>query len=169
MKQSSDQYDVIVIGGGIYGLMIALEASLRGQSVALIERHDWGYATTSSWLRILHGGLRYLQSADLSRFFESVNERKWFLQHFPEYIEPLSCVMPLYERHSHSSPVMRALSFSRLMVSLGHTGMQRPQPIHLSSLMTVVTVRSFFIYVSLINDSSLHTSVLTQIHVLRKI
>jgi len=108
MKPGSDQFDVIVIGGGIYGLMTALEASLRGQSVALIERDDWGYATTSGWLRILHGGLRYLQSADLPRFFESVNERKWFLRHFPEYLEPLSCVMPLYETHSHSPLVMRA-------------------------------------------------------------
>jgi glycerol-3-phosphate dehydrogenase len=108
MKPASDQFDVIVIGGGIYGLMTALEASLRGQSVALIERDDWGYATTSGWLRILHGGLRYLQTADMPRFFESVNERKWFLQHFPEYIEPLSCVMPLYETHSHAPLVMRA-------------------------------------------------------------
>jgi len=108
MKPGSDQFDVIVIGGGIYGLMTSLEASLRGQRVALVERDDWGYATTSGWLRILHGGLRYLQSADLPRFFESVNERKWFLRHFPEYLEPLSCVMPLYDTHSHSPLVMRA-------------------------------------------------------------
>lgn len=108
MTASRDQFDIIVVGGGIYGVMTALEASRRGQSVALLERDDWGSATTAGWLRILHGGLRYLQSADLARFFESVNERKWFLQQFPEYVEPLSCVMPLYNTHSHSPFVMRA-------------------------------------------------------------
>ncbi len=126
MKPNSDQFDVIVIGGGIYGLMIALEASLRGQSVALVERDDWGYATTSGWLRILHGGLRYLQSADLPRFFESVNERKWFLQHFPEYLEPLSCVMPLYESHSHSPLVMRAgLALNDLLSAYRNAGVSK--------------------------------------------
>jgi glycerol-3-phosphate dehydrogenase len=130
MKSGNDQFDVIVIGGGIYGLMIALEASLRKQRVALIERDDWGYATTSGWLRILHGGLRYLQSADLPRFFESVNERKWFLQHFPEYLEPLSCVMPLYDTHSHSPLIMRAgLALNDLLSAYRNAGV--PQECHL--------------------------------------
>ena len=72
-------FDVIVIGGGIHGLFLMREASLRGLRVLAIEKGNWGGETTSAWLRILHGGLRYLQTADLLRFYESVKERSWFL------------------------------------------------------------------------------------------
>lgn len=90
-------WDLIVVGGGIQGVALALEASRRGQRALLIERDDFGCATSGSSLRILHGGLRYLQSLDLPRFRESVAERRWFLRHFPDLAEPLPCLMPLYD------------------------------------------------------------------------
>jgi glycerol-3-phosphate dehydrogenase len=90
-------YDLLVIGGGMYGATLALEASRRGICTLLLERGDFGRETTRSSLRILHGGLRYLQSLDLSRFRESVGERRWFLRHFPDLVEPLPCLMPLHD------------------------------------------------------------------------
>ena len=105
---ADQEYQVIVIGGGIYGILIGLESALRGQRTLVLERDRLGGATTANWLRILHGGLRYLQNADLVRFFESVNERRWFMRHFPEFVEPLPCVMPLYRSRSHPAWIMRA-------------------------------------------------------------
>jgi glycerol-3-phosphate dehydrogenase len=107
MSSDNNRFDVIVVGGGIYGVMIALEASLRNLSVAIVERKDWGCGTTFNWLRILHGGLRYLQTVDLPRFYESVRERGWFLEHFPDLVKPLPCIMPLYETNSYSTMLMR--------------------------------------------------------------
>jgi glycerol-3-phosphate dehydrogenase len=101
-------HDLVVIGGGIYGCMLALEAARRGLRPLLLERDDFGQHTSGSWLRILHGGLRYLQSLDLRRHLESVRERRWFLRVFPDLVEPLPCLMPLYGRGLHRRPVLAA-------------------------------------------------------------
>ncbi len=93
---SRDRYDLIIVGGGIYGAMLLLEAGLRGVKALLVERGDFGGETSFQSLRIVHGGLRYLQDLDMKRFFESVRERRWFLRTFPELVSPLPCLMPLY-------------------------------------------------------------------------
>jgi glycerol-3-phosphate dehydrogenase len=93
---SSRQLDLLVVGGGIQGATLALEAARRGLSTLLIERGDFGGETTWNSLRIVHGGLRYLQNLDLKRYRESVAERRWFLRHFPDLVQPLPCLMPLY-------------------------------------------------------------------------
>jgi glycerol-3-phosphate dehydrogenase len=90
-------YDLIVIGGGIQGVSILLEAARRGLKALLLERADYGGATTWANLRIIHGGLRYLQSLDIPRLRQSVGERHWFLSHFPDLVRPLACLMPLYD------------------------------------------------------------------------
>lgn len=92
----NESWDAIIIGGGIQGIALLLEAGRRGLRALLLEQNDFGGATTWNHLRTLHGGLRYLQSFDLPRFFESVAERRWFLQRYPQYSRPLSCLMPLY-------------------------------------------------------------------------
>lgn len=89
-------YDLTVVGGGIYGVCLALEAAQRGQRTLLLERGDLGGEVSWNSLRILHGGLRYLQKMDLKRFFESVGERRWFLANFPDATRPMPCMMPLY-------------------------------------------------------------------------
>ena len=93
---ASTSYDLLVVGGGIYGAALTLEAARRGLSTLLVERDDFGGATSWNSLRIVHGGLRYLQSLDLRRHRESVAERQWLLQAFPDLVEPLPCLMPLY-------------------------------------------------------------------------
>jgi glycerol-3-phosphate dehydrogenase len=97
-RAAADNHDLIVLGGGIYGIALCLEAARRGQKTLLVERADFGGATSWSNLRILHGGLRYLQTLDLPRFYESVGERRWFLRHFADLVRPLPCLMPLYGR-----------------------------------------------------------------------
>ena len=130
MNRRDDEYDVVVIGGGIYGLMLTLESIRLGKRVALVERSKFGSGTTSGWLRILHGGLRYLQSADLVRFFESVHERRWFLRFLGEYAEPLPCVMPLYDTHSHSKWKMGAGLLANDLLS-AHRNIGVPSRCHL--------------------------------------
>ncbi len=101
-------YDIIIVGGGIYGAMLLLESSMRGLKSLLLEQKDFGSATSFNSLRIVHGGLRYLQSLDLPRFFESVGERRHFLREFPELVEPLPCLMPLYGEGLRRRIVLRA-------------------------------------------------------------
>lgn len=90
------RFDVIVVGGGIQGVCLHYEASRRGLRSVLVEREDFGGATSWNSMRILHGGLRYLQDCDLARYAESVRARRWFLRMFPGLTEPLDCMMPMY-------------------------------------------------------------------------
>lgn len=76
-------------------------------SCVLLERQDFGSQTSFNSLRIVHGGLRYLQTADLPRFFDSVAERRWFLRHMPDLVKPLPCLMPLYGDGLRRPSVMR--------------------------------------------------------------
>jgi glycerol-3-phosphate dehydrogenase len=107
-QAGSRPHDLIVIGAGIYGVAMTLEAARRGLRVVLVERDDFGGATSWNSLRILHGGLRYLQTLDLPRFFDSVAERRWFCRHFPELVAPLPCLMPLYGRGMKRPSTFRA-------------------------------------------------------------
>jgi len=106
-SRNNGYFDLIIVGGGIYGVMLALEAARRRQKALLLEKGDFGSATSLQHLRTLHGGLRYLQTLDLPRFFESVGERKWFLRHFAPYTQALPCMMPLYGRGIYRKAVFR--------------------------------------------------------------
>lgn len=106
-KAEKENFELIITGGGIYGIMLLLEASRRNIKTLLLEKNDFGGATTLNHLKTVHGGLRYLQSLDLTRFRESVNERKWFLKYFPKYVNPMSCIMPLYGNGLKRNSVMR--------------------------------------------------------------
>lgn len=87
-------YDVVVIGGGIYGAALAREAALCGLSTALVEKQDFCSATSANSLKIIHGGLRYLQQLDIPRLRTSVLERRAFLRTAPHLVHPLPCIMP---------------------------------------------------------------------------
>jgi glycerol-3-phosphate dehydrogenase len=103
----SRQYELTVVGGGVYGISVAIEAARRGLEVLMIERDDFGSGVSWNSLRILHGGLRYLQSMDLVRYVESVGERRWFLKHFPDVCGPMACMMPLYGKGMRRAAIMR--------------------------------------------------------------
>jgi glycerol-3-phosphate dehydrogenase len=89
-------FDVLIIGGGIYGAWTAWDAAQRGLSVALVEKGDFGCATSSNSLKIMHGGLRYLQHADFKRMRESIRERSILMRVAPHLVHPMPCLMPTY-------------------------------------------------------------------------
>src|SRR2546428_10200753 len=72
---TSDVLDILVVGGGIYGLTIAYDAAQRGLAVALIERDDFGGGASFNHLRTIHGGPRYLPTLDITPARESVRQR----------------------------------------------------------------------------------------------
>ncbi|MEO0344792.1 MAG: glycerol-3-phosphate dehydrogenase/oxidase [Pseudomonadota bacterium] len=89
-------YDIAVIGGGINGAAIAWDATLRGLRVALFEREDFGWATSSNSAKIGHCGMRYLQHADLKRLRESMRERNYLVQNAPHLVDSQPFIMPVY-------------------------------------------------------------------------
>src|SRR5215831_5602916 len=100
-------FDVLVVGGGIYGLTIAYDAAQRGLAVALVERSDFGSGTSFNHLRTIHGGLRYLQSLDIRRARESVRERRTVARIAPHAVQPLPFAVPLYRSLTRGKIAMR--------------------------------------------------------------
>jgi glycerol-3-phosphate dehydrogenase len=89
-------YDLLVIGGGINGLGIAAEAARLGLHVLLVERGDFGGATTAASSRLIHGGLRYLQYGELSLVRESLRERGRLARERPHLVRPIQLLIPSY-------------------------------------------------------------------------
>ena len=96
----NNEYDVLVIGGGINGLFIAWDAALRGLSVALIEKADFGGATSSNSLRIIHGGFRHLQNLDLRKTRRFMREQRIFMKMAPHLARPMPIIVPFYNSSS---------------------------------------------------------------------
>jgi len=114
-KLSNKLFDVLVIGGGIYGAFIAWDAAQRGLSVALVEQGDFGQETSANSLKTVHGGLRYLQDFDLELVREMVKERSTYLRIAPHLVQPLKCITPTYQPITKSKLVMAtALKLSDL-------------------------------------------------------
>ncbi len=101
-------FDVIIIGGGINGAGISLDASLRGLSVLLIEKNDFGSATTSASTKLIHGGLRYLENFEFSLVRESLRERERLLKNAPHLVRPLKIKLPIYKESRRPSLIIQA-------------------------------------------------------------
>jgi glycerol-3-phosphate dehydrogenase len=106
---AGERFDVLVVGGGILGAAVARDAALRGLHTALVERNDFGGGTSANSLKIVHGGLRYLQRMDLPRVRESIRERAAWLRTAPHLVEPLPVVVPAY-RGSLEHPLLLRLA-----------------------------------------------------------
>jgi glycerol-3-phosphate dehydrogenase len=91
---SRDSFDVVVIGGGITGAGVALDAASRGYSVALVEREDYAVGTSSRSSKMVHGGLRYLQNFDLGLVREALLERQLMVQLAPHLVYPTPFLVP---------------------------------------------------------------------------
>src|SRR5690625_1692668 len=99
-QMEKETVDLLIIGGGITGSGLAREAALRGLKVALVEKEDFGYGTSSRSAKLIHGGIRYLANGDISMVKESARERKILKNIAPHLIHPLSFVFPLYKGDS---------------------------------------------------------------------
>ncbi len=94
---AQEEFDVVVVGGGITGAGVALDAATRGYSVALVERADYASGTSSRSSKLVHGGLRYLQNFDLGLVREALLERRLMVKLAPHLVRPLELVVPAFE------------------------------------------------------------------------
>jgi glycerol-3-phosphate dehydrogenase len=106
------EWDVVVVGGGVYGAAVAWDAAQRGLSVALVEREDFGCGASWNSLKTIHGGMRYLQKLHLGRLRESARERATLLAIAPEVVRPLPFVVPTY---GHGATGREALALGLLL------------------------------------------------------
>lgn len=90
------EFDLLVCGGGIYGAWTAYDAALRGLHVAIVEQNDWAAATSSASSKLIHGGLRYLETYDFKLVKKALAERQMFLDFAPHRVWPLRFGVPVY-------------------------------------------------------------------------
>ena len=95
-RMSNKTYDLLIVGGGIYGATCAWDAASRGLSVALLDKGDFGSENSSNSQKIIHGGLRYLQHGDFGRMRESIRERTTLMRIAPHLVHPMPCIIPTY-------------------------------------------------------------------------
>jgi glycerol-3-phosphate dehydrogenase len=93
----ADSFDLVVVGGGITGAGVALDAASRGYSVALVEREDFASGTSSRSSKLVHGGLRYLESFDLGLVREALLERSLMVRLAPHLVRPLPLLVPAFD------------------------------------------------------------------------
>ena len=98
---ASTPFDVLVIGGGVTGAGVALDAAARGYRVALVEKNDFASGTSSKSTKLVHGGIRYLPNFDFALVHEGVIERGILLQNAPHLVHPLAFVLPIYRGDRH--------------------------------------------------------------------
>jgi glycerol-3-phosphate dehydrogenase len=91
---TAEEFDVVVIGGGITGAGVALDAASRGYSTAIVERSDWAFGTSSRSSKMVHGGLRYLQNFDLGLVREALLERQLMVHLAPHLVYPTPYLVP---------------------------------------------------------------------------
>ena len=113
-------YDLLVIGGGITGVGVALDAAARGLRTALVERDDFASGTSSRSSKLVHGGLRYLQNGDVRLVYEALRERQRLLHNAPHLVKVLLFLIPVFTGKGGIIPrqVARALGSAMWMYDL---------------------------------------------------
>jgi glycerol-3-phosphate dehydrogenase len=96
VKERSTPWDIVVIGGGATGVGVAVDAANRGFAVLLLERMDFGTATSSRSTKLVHGGVRYLEQGNISLVMEALKERGLLRQNAPHLVHDLGFVVPNY-------------------------------------------------------------------------
>ncbi len=112
-------FDVLVIGGGITGVGVALDAAARGLRTALVERDDIASGTSSKSSKMIHGGLRYLQNGDVRLVYQALRERRRLMRNAPHLVEVLPFMIPILTKDSVvSKKVAKALGSAMWMYDL---------------------------------------------------
>jgi glycerol-3-phosphate dehydrogenase len=106
----TEQFDVLVVGGGITGVGVALDAASRGLRTALVERDDFASGTSSKSSKLIHGGLRYLQQGEVGLVYEALHERQRLRRNAPHLVQILPFMIPILSRDGViSKKIARAL------------------------------------------------------------
>lgn len=135
--------DVTVLGGGIAGLGVADACTRRGLSTAVIEAGTAGNATSNNTLRIIHGGLRYLQHLNLPRVVRSLDDQTYVARTFPDFVTPLACLMPLAQRGLKSrAPLSMASLLYGAMMRARSSPLARPEILSASEVAALSPVLS---------------------------
>jgi len=122
-------FDVLVIGGGITGAGVALDAAARGLRTALVERDDFASGTSSKSSKLVHGGLRYLQNGDIRLVYEALRERQRLRHNAPHLVRLLPFLIPIFSKDGLiNAKVARALGSAMWMYDL--TGGARIGKLH---------------------------------------
>ncbi|GCE76372.1 glycerol-3-phosphate dehydrogenase/oxidase [Cellulomonas biazotea] len=132
MRESSalgNELDVLVIGGGVTGAGIALDAVTRGLSTAIVEAQDWASGTSSRSSKLVHGGLRYLQMLDFHLVREALTERDLLINTLaPHLVKPVSFLYPLENKVWERAYVGAGVALYDTLASV--SGSKRAMPIH---------------------------------------
>jgi glycerol-3-phosphate dehydrogenase len=120
-RLADETFDVLVIGGGITGAGVALDAASRGLKTALVEKGDFASGTSSKSSKMVHGGLRYLQQREIRLVYENLAERQRLLDNAPHLVSPLPFLIPLFGRDGVVSKTL-ARSYSSALWLYDITG-----------------------------------------------
>ncbi|MEN9292710.1 MAG: hypothetical protein RL288_506 [Actinomycetota bacterium] len=142
-----DEFDILVVGGGINGVGIALDAASRGLRVALVESSDFAAGTSSKSSKLIHGGLRYLEQYDFKLVREALNERELMVSTLsPHLVKPVSFLYPLHEKFKERTYVGAGMAlydalrgFKRALPWHKHLSQKRISEIAPSLRLDVVT------------------------------
>src|SRR4051794_25950752 len=128
-RLADEPFDVLVVGGGITGAGVALDAVTRGLRTALVERHDLASGTSSKSSKLVHGGLRYLQQGEIALVYEALAERQRLRYTAPHLVKLLPFLIPLFGSGGVVNPKLkRAMSLALWMYDL--TGGARIGKLH---------------------------------------
>src|SRR3954451_1423022 len=128
-RLGDERFDVLVVGGGITGAGVALDAASRGLRVALVERDDFASGTSSKSSKLVHGGLRYLQNGDVRLVYEELAERQRLRKNAPHLVKVLPFLIPIFSKDGLINPkIARAMGSAMWMYDL--TGGARIGKLH---------------------------------------
>ncbi|OAI48568.1 hypothetical protein AYO44_18740, partial [Planctomycetaceae bacterium SCGC AG-212-F19] len=125
---AGEPFDLLVLGGGITGAGIALDAVLRGFRVALIDKGDFACGTSSVSSKLIHGGLRYLEHGDFRLVAEAMTERRHLLRNAPHLVRPLRFVIPFYRR-ARLAPWQWRIGLTLYDLLAGRGNLERSRPL----------------------------------------
>ena len=163
-RMRREVFDLAVIGGGITGAGVALDAASRGLTVALVEKGDFAGGTSSRSSKLIHGGLRYLEQFDIGLVRESLHERAVLAQMAPHLCTPLEFLVPLYASGERSP-----LGANRLRLSAGlwlydllagrrnigrHRWLSREAALNQAPMLDPRDLRGAFVYYDCLTDDA---------------
>jgi glycerol-3-phosphate dehydrogenase len=157
-RLAREQFDVLVIGGGITGAGVALDSAARGLHTALVERADFASGTSSKSSKLVHGGLRYLQQKEYLLVYENLAERQRLLQNAPHLVQPLAFLIPLF---GADGVVNKALATGGVRIGKRHTRVSREEALaHMPTLRADRLAAAFLYWDARTDDARLTLEIL---------